>query len=212
MKYVHQECLKTWVASRSEDLAKVTCELCKYTFKMHFDFKTTCALRSRARCNPSCILRYSITIVLILCLISAASSIIDQLSNKGHANHDGLIIGLIVTCLLMLMLGVSLATSIVSDIKCVNQIQDWSILDYTPQRRRNRSAKVQNYDNPTEVNEDQGRTNLQQVYVVPNVVRVRGLYAQMPELMPSMSRVRSTSQSMQVFAALSSSLEGFNSV
>jgi E3 ubiquitin-protein ligase MARCH1/8 len=212
MKYVHQECLKTWVASRSEDLAKVPCELCKYTFKMHFDIKSKCSLKDRARCNTPRILRYIITVVLILGLISAASTITDQLSRKGNSHHDGLIIGLIVTCFFMLLLGVSLVMSVASDTRCVHQIKHWYILDYKPQRRRSRSAKVQNYDYPTEVNQDLSSTNHPQIFVVPNVIRVRGLYAQMPELMPSMSRVRSTSQSLQIFAALPSSLQGFNSI
>ena len=40
MKYVHEECLKTWIISKGLDLDKVKCEVCSTLFLMNFTYGT----------------------------------------------------------------------------------------------------------------------------------------------------------------------------
>lgn len=42
MKYIHEECLKTWLVSQEEDLEQGKCELCKTQYKMQFIIKQKC--------------------------------------------------------------------------------------------------------------------------------------------------------------------------
>ena len=42
MKLIHDECLKTWIVSKGEDVQKASCELCHTLFNMKFTYKLKC--------------------------------------------------------------------------------------------------------------------------------------------------------------------------
>lgn len=42
MRFVHEECLKIWLASTGNDLLESKCELCKVEFEMEIKIEKTC--------------------------------------------------------------------------------------------------------------------------------------------------------------------------
>lgn len=42
IKYVHEECLKTWLTTSGQDIKKSKCDICKHQFKMEINYSTAC--------------------------------------------------------------------------------------------------------------------------------------------------------------------------
>lgn len=45
VKYIHEECLKTWLISQGNDIDEGECELCKTRFLMEFKIENKCSPR-----------------------------------------------------------------------------------------------------------------------------------------------------------------------
>ena len=67
IKYVHHDCLKTWIITHNEDLDYAKCELCHYQYKMTYSIRNECQLSKESfRCNTKVML-LSKLILLALC-------------------------------------------------------------------------------------------------------------------------------------------------
>ena len=42
LKHIHEDCLKTWLAAKNQDMAEARCEICHTTFHMEFSVKHQC--------------------------------------------------------------------------------------------------------------------------------------------------------------------------
>ena len=75
-KYVHEECLKTWLLRKSDDELN-RCELCKQEFNMLFEVTSACMpFQSTATCRAwiPCIICFALLAAIIyLCMLSAAN-------------------------------------------------------------------------------------------------------------------------------------------
>lgn len=46
MKYIHEECLKSWIMSQNSDLYEFSCDVCKTPLDMEFKFKTVLSCKN----------------------------------------------------------------------------------------------------------------------------------------------------------------------
>lgn len=205
MKHVHEECLKTWIIARNVEVVKSNCELCKTPFKMQLDIKLVCKCQSNNSSKVPRLLHYFMIIAAIVGLCVSAWILVDHLNSYGDTERNGLIVGLIVNSFLLLLLVIALAASISKDSKCIHTLLNWKILE--------RQQAVHHVSRPTEAsgnytyeasppsNEATGVPTGPEILVVPEEISVRGYRVQVPVMSPSLSRLRTLSESVHVYIA-----------
>ena len=115
IRYSHEECLKTWIVSYTEDIAEACCEICKTPLLMEFKMHYKC--RPEKSCensiNSCFFVPISITIIIILLII--VYILADKSLSSTTGNEElGYSIALITTCSIA---GLILAILIICSIK-----------------------------------------------------------------------------------------------
>jgi hypothetical protein len=212
MKYVHEECLKTWVVSRYADVIKSSCELCKTPFKMRLDIKLVCKLRGR-RLDINRKIAFYIAMTILLAGLSASAWILaDRVESSSGESRDGLIIGLVVNCFLLLVFFITTVCSIVDDSKCVHQFNTWHFLERPQQTNTVQTQPSQHltYDSAVSSSDISALPSEPEILILPESVQVSGRLVQVPRLEPSLSRVAATGD-VQAFVVLPSRSESLAS-
>lgn len=203
MKFIHEECLKTWILSKSEDITRSKCELCHFTFQMKLATQRTCRLKAKSRCTGGRMAHYAFFCAITLGGSFAVASLSQSLQSSGDTAESGVIVGLVVTCFIMFLVCVVLVTSLASDFNCLHNLRVWRILEYRPETPARltirQSSRVYSYDASAALQE--ARSPQAELYVVPRTTQARGLTVQTPQLRPGLSPVRSTGSGVQVFTA-----------
>jgi hypothetical protein len=208
VKHVHEECLKTWVLSRHAEVVKSSCELCKTEFKMRLDVKLLCRFRNNRHSKLRRCLHYFFLISILVTLSASCWVLFVYIDDSSDSRKDGLIIGLIVNSLLMLMFLVMLISSIVTDSKCIHQLNTWRILERPPDTpsvtmvtRNTQPSRSQTYQ--ASVSSIENSDDLPELLILPQVTLVSGRQVETPRMTPRLSRVQSTDDNLQVFVARS---------
>jgi RING-variant domain len=176
IKYIHEECLKTWLVSHMEDIAESSCEVCKTPLLMEFKINHKCNVRNS--CNNginSCMFIPVLVAIVIILFVIVYLLTQRYLSSSSDSEERGYTIALIITCSLS---GCVLSLLILTSLKeacIVPSLENWKILS-------------QNFDNSDEEVvelkiEDFPGT---QVMIVPEMTRIRGVKVRTPTLRPRM--------------------------
>ena len=88
-KYIHKECLRTWLVSQMKERLEGRCEVCKYLFNVEFKEIKKCDLKSSIRTNPQfvcyfCTLFLSIAILVGILMIIIDKKYVDPGENVGY--------------------------------------------------------------------------------------------------------------------------------
>lgn len=88
-KYIHEDCLKTWIEMQEQNKTQIRCEVCKYRYKLDRDYEKKCDPREGMTNNPHlvCLLGILIlvkSILLILLYVIISKNYIDPAANLGH--------------------------------------------------------------------------------------------------------------------------------
>ena len=68
MKYIHEQCLKTWILSQTKDPKLFSCDICKYSIKMEIELETSFSKKN--------VRKEIFKMILLPCVICIVSSII----------------------------------------------------------------------------------------------------------------------------------------
>lgn len=207
MRYVHEECLKTWILARYIDISKSVCEVCKYSIKMRLVVKQQCKLKRKEKCSTCRIAHYIILCGLLIGLSIAVSILFTSLGSGSKSKNDGILIGLIVTFFMILLLCLSLVTSIIADLSCIQRLTDWRILEANslPITKNRRTNKVHAYNSSAESQDSLNRP--QQLLLLPSMTQLSGFSTEVPRISPNMRRIATTNEAIQVFALSSSEFD-----
>ena len=95
LKYIHEECLKRWLISKS--LTEPICELCSSQMRMRTDVRKRCALRSAYKSMPfKCFLiaLFIVTLGLISAvLLESSLQLQDQATSSNGLVSTAIILG-----------------------------------------------------------------------------------------------------------------------
>lgn len=210
LKYVHEECLKTWVLARQHDVVKSRCELCTTELKMQLDIKLMCKFRGDRRSRMGRVFHYLVITVILAGLFTANYVLIDQISSTDGTKKSGLIVGLIVTCFLILLMIILLVSSILADSRCIHQLNEWRILERqaaNPTSARPTDASRNHTYQPSIGPSEVSAGNLPEYLVLAQTTQARGRTVEMPEVSPLLTRVHSASSLVQVYVAFPSRTE-----
>lgn len=125
-KYIHKECLYTWLNSQdnSEDARK--CEVCNFHFKIKVTIKKRCALKEDAKSKG---FKIFCIIFLILILPSLAIVIFILLSNRYISAQDNLVkfIGVLLGFAISFLCILTIITRIIQAVFCITTRKVYAI-------------------------------------------------------------------------------------
>lgn len=131
VKSIHEECLKAWLASQSEDMDQAKCELCKTPFKMKLKLTRKCSPRDA--CSDG--FTQCLFAPLLLAVLGMLVLIIYLLTDKYLVNADSgeqrsYTAALVVTCLLSALVIAYLLMRSLREACCSKKLTEWRILNY----------------------------------------------------------------------------------
>lgn len=206
VKYIHEECLKTWLVSQEEDLEQGQCELCKTKYKMEFIV--------RQRCNPRNTCGEGLTHCLFIPLLTAVLGLLvliiylladRYLAEAERDDQKGYTIALIIAC------GVSgsvMFILVINSFKtaCLTKrMEEWHIYSQEfphEEAVENKDEDTSKEDTTTIMQNIQDPTTLRQrseiiteidgplpVFLIPPVSRFSGSRIETPSLQPVLSPI-----------------------
>lgn len=128
MKYVHEECLKIWLTTSSQDIKQSKCDICKHQFKMEISYNRVCT------CNIQKEDRLKFLIIqLVALMISSILSIVLFYFFNGIRNNTLSIDEIVYFCIVILTCTTIISSLIYTLVKliipsCLKvKIHSWTI-------------------------------------------------------------------------------------
>ncbi|OMJ86982.1 hypothetical protein SteCoe_11378 [Stentor coeruleus] len=179
IRYIHEECLKTWLVSHFEDIAKSCCELCKASFTMEFKMKAKCQPQNSCSAGLSSCMFIPILSAIVVILFVIICLLTDRYLTTSSADEEKVYtIALIITCAISSFILTILIISSLKSACFVPQLEDWRIFS-------------QNFeDNDENTNIRAGEWPGTQILIVPESTVIAGVRVKTPALRPIMRLVR----------------------
>ena len=88
-KFIHRECLKTWLMSQMRERLEARCEVCKYLFNVEIKEIKKCDPRTSIKTNPHficyfCTLLLIIAILVVILMMIIQKKYVDPKKNVGY--------------------------------------------------------------------------------------------------------------------------------
>jgi hypothetical protein len=215
VKYMHEECLKTWIVSQSGDCSVCACELCGYVFKMEFTIRLECSTNHAFTEGLSqCLFIPMMVIVLgMMCMILFL--LVDKYVTDQIEEERGYLAMLFITCFISLLVILYLIIQTFKEACCLERIEAWQILSRPHDAVVNPQAVSRPHkfspltDDPTGIETfNLFKADQPHVMVIPEKVRFRGRLVATPLLEPSLPALTQREGKSKVFGtpALQSSM------
>ncbi|OMJ83687.1 hypothetical protein SteCoe_15358 [Stentor coeruleus] len=179
IRYIHEECLKTWLVSHFEDIAKSCCELCKTDFSMEFKMRAKCLPKKSCSAGISSCMFIPILSAIIMILFIIICLLADRYLTASLADEDKVYtIALIITCSISSFILTILLISSLKSACLFPQLENWRIFS-------------QNFEDKEEnVGINRGEWPVTQILIVPESTIISGVKVKTPALRPIMRLVR----------------------
>ena len=173
IKYIHEECLKTWLVSHNEDIAESCCELCKTPLLVEFKMRHKCQPRQSCGNGLNSCMFVPILVAIVVILFIIVYLLSDRfLTSASSSEEKGYTIALIITCSLS---GIILSILIVNSVKdacLIPQLDEWKIF----------SQNFEESEESIEVSREEW--SLFHVLIVPESTKIHGVRIKTPVLRP----------------------------
>lgn len=181
VKYIHEECLKTWIISQEGDIDEGQCELCKTKFLMEFKIGRKCSPKESVKNGWSPFIYLPILFAVMVMLFLVIYLLAERYINISQGrNEKGYTIALMVTCGISGLVLLLLIVNTLKEICFVTKLDEWHIFS-------------QNFDNDSEesIHVDKDETMIQDrsfypVLIVPENLIVKGVKVRTPVVKPNM--------------------------
>jgi hypothetical protein len=192
VKYIHEECLKTWLVSRESSVDKGECELCKTAFEMKFTIVSVCSLGKAIR-EKSVVCVFVPLLFLVMAMLFGIMYvlIVFYLIEASSAEDQGYAAALIFICVVAAFVLCCLIT-VASKQSCLtNVLQDWQILsmDYD---ENDEASKLDDSSKDIRSPEDEligQRPREERVLVVPRFIKFGRKEVLTPPLQPNLAAI-----------------------
>lgn len=217
VKFVHEECLKTWILSQETDLSTSECEVCKVKYKMKFVIKTKCDPNEACKMHCSRALSLPLLVVVLSVLILVIYILSYRLATEStNESVQGYSAAIIIICLASGVVVVLLIYNAIKSSMCLSKLASWTILSQqfnegsiSTEAALNEEHSVNLSESTMQYNDRSLRSELSLVthrlrpnpgiVVVPEITRVRGQRVLTPTLSPNLPSVQSANPRVQVF-------------
>ena len=170
LKFVHEECLKTWLVSLDGRIDEAKCELCKTQFQMEFKIRNKC--RPGESCKEST--SQCLFMPLLLAVVAMLVAIAYLLGESYMENEEdrGYTLALMITCSVSALIILGIVVNGLKETCCRAVLAEWCILNQT-------------FDEPEEDEpEPQEAPEVPRVMVIPRTIQIGGRKVETPALSP----------------------------
>ena len=182
VKYIHEECLKTWIISQEGDIDDAQCELCHTPFIMEFKIGRQCAPGESVKNGWSPLIYLPVLIAVMLMLFLVIYLLANRYINISQGNTDqGYTVALMVTCGISGMVLFLLITNTLKELCFVMRLEAWHIFSQNFSHESEESVKE--IKDETMVLE---RT-FNSVLIVPENLIVKGVKVKTPIVAPNLT-------------------------
>lgn len=179
IRYIHEECLKTWLVSHFEDIAKSCCELCKTSFSMEFKMKSKCQPKNSCSAGLSSCMFIPILSAIVIILFVIICLLTDRYLTTSSADEEKVYtIALIITCAISSLILTILIINSLKSACFIPQLEEWRIFQQDSE------------DNEENLNIRAGEWPGTQILIVPESTIIDGVRVKTPALRPIMRLVR----------------------
>jgi hypothetical protein len=158
VKYIHEECLKTWIISQEGDIDEGQCELCKTQFLMEFKIGKQCSPKESVKNGWSPFLYLPVLFAVMIMLFLVIYLLAERYISISQGNNEkGYTIALMITCGISGLVLLLLIVNTLKEICLVAKLEEWHIFS-------------QNFDQESE----------------ESIPVIKGVKVKTPELRPNM--------------------------
>ncbi|OMJ74899.1 hypothetical protein SteCoe_26070 [Stentor coeruleus] len=181
VKYIHEECLKTWIISQEGDIDEGQCELCKTQFLMEFKIGKKCSPKESVKNGWSPFLYLPVLFAVMVMLFLVIYLLAERYISISQGNNEkGYTIALMITCGISGLVLLLLIVNTLKEICLVAKLEEWHIFS-------------QNFDQESEesIPVDKDETMIHErsfcpVLIIPENLIIKGVKVKTPELRPNM--------------------------
>jgi hypothetical protein len=185
VKFIHEDCLKTWLAGNEEDIDNSKCELCHTEYKMEFIIKKKWTPRRACQDGiTQCIFTPILLAVVLLLVVIIYLLASKYLPNCEDAASLGYTIVLLVTCIISSVLISILIVYALRQACFSNTLDEWRILSQAFPEESRPIAAGHNSTLNLDASNDQSHANLirnpsmsmteDRVIIIPETIKIKG--------------------------------------
>ncbi|CAG9326296.1 unnamed protein product [Blepharisma stoltei] len=184
VKYIHEECLKTWLVSQDKDLAEGTCELCQTKFTMVFEVSNKCSPRESLKQGITHFLFIPLLTAVMVMLFVIVYLLADKYLSDSNDQEKGYMIALMVICGISGLVIFLLICNSVKETCIIGKLTNWVILsqnydlDQSISPMKNEISKDDILERSASIENN--------VMLIPKKVTVRSKKVRTPTLNPPM--------------------------
>lgn len=188
VKYIHEECLKTWIISQEGDIDEGKCELCHTSFLMEFKIGRKCSPKDSVKNGWSPIVYLPILTAVMIMLFLVIYLLASRYINISQGNSEqGYTIALMVTCGISGLVLFMLIVNTLKEICLILRLDEWHI--YSQHFELDSDESIKELRDETFVVE---RPN--SVLIVPECLVVKGVKVKTPAMNPNMTPLNQRGQ------------------
>lgn len=177
VKYIHEECLKTWIVSQEGDIDDGQCEICKTEFLMNFKIGRKCEPKESIKNGMTPILYLPILIVVMIMLFLIIFLLAYKFINiSDKPGEVGYTVALMITCGVSGLILLMLVISTLKEICFVAKLDEWHIYNQL-------FEEDDQFKDETMI-QDRG---LGSVLIVPENLIVKGVKIKTPFINPNLA-------------------------
>jgi hypothetical protein len=185
VKYIHEECLKTWLISQEGDIDEGQCELCKTHFQMEFKIGRKCSPKESMRNGWSPLLYLPVLFAVMIMLFLVIYLLSERYINISQGqNEQGYTIALMITCGISGLVLLLLIVNTLKEICFILRLEEWHIFSQNFSQHESEEAIRDERDETMVL--DKG---MAAVMIVPENLIIRGMKVKTPELRPTLPAV-----------------------
>lgn len=189
VKFIHEECLKTWLVSQECELDKCECELCKTPFKMNFSIVTECSASKGCK-ESTAICVFVPLLCVVVAMMSGIIFVLAEfyLSKASTTEEKGYAAALIFVCVFAALVLFGLVVHASKESCLFNTLSTWEIL--------NMESEIDDSSRFEDLSKDRsfvehplvpGITHAEGVFVLPAKIKIGKYTVQTPSLTPNLA-------------------------
>ena len=182
IKYIHEECLKTWIVSQEKMLDNNQCNICHTKYQMTYNLKRRCRVIEAIRTKfVKCLFIPIIIAVMIILLLISFLLAQNFFLSSNNSQYQVSAAALAITCTLSGITLIFVSINAIRQTCYTERIEDWRIFSINVSEEEKKDL--------SEVDSDIIFEMRKQPLMIPKMFKVHGRQIRSPLLRPSLTPI-----------------------
>ena len=130
ISYVHENCLKTWITSKNENLSDAKCELCNTIFHMNWETKNECIYHTLVRQKSTKTLLFPALLIYEILTCYILVNILQRFSDENNIVGKVVLLVLVVLATIGFVFIMYVLVISVKNLYITKVVKNWRINNY----------------------------------------------------------------------------------